>query len=63
MLIIISIYILNIGANLWKMTLKILLICLPILCAIGAIIAYFKVININNDAIKFKKEYSNNINK
>ena len=36
---------------------KVLLICLPILCAIGAIIAYFKVININNDAIKFKKEY------
>lgn len=38
---------------------KILLICLPILCALAAIIGYLKVINNNNneDAIKFKEEY------
>jgi len=38
---------------------KIILICLPILCAIAAIIAYLKVINVkdNEDAIKFKNEY------
>lgn len=40
---------------------KILLICLPVLCAIAAIIGYLKIINndnlISEDAIKFKDEY------
>lgn len=36
---------------------KILFVCLPVLCAIAAIIAYLKVININKDGIKFKEEY------
>ncbi|MBR6690011.1 MAG: hypothetical protein IKL65_01610 [Bacilli bacterium] len=38
---------------------KMLLICLPILCAIAAIVGYLKVINkdTNIDAIKFKEEY------
>ena len=37
---------------------KILLICLPILCAVAVIIGYLKVINnTNEDALKFKEEY------
>ena len=38
---------------------KILLICLPILCALAAIIGYLKVINKDSDtdAFKFKEEY------
>lgn len=38
---------------------KILLICVPILCAIAAVLGYLKVINTNtdSDAIKFKNEY------
>lgn len=36
---------------------KIFFVVVPVLCAIAAIIAYLKVINVNNDAIKFKEEY------
>ena len=36
---------------------KIIIIILPILCAIAAIMSYIKVINIDADAIKFKNEY------
>lgn len=36
---------------------KIIIITLPILCAIAAIFAYIKLINTDVDATKFKKEY------
>ena len=46
---------------------KIVLICLPILCAIAAILGYFKVIDvetsIEKDSIKFKNEYEKYNNK
>ena len=46
---------------------KILFICLPILCAIAAIVGYLNIINIENtkneDSIKFKTEYEQYNNK
>lgn len=36
---------------------KIVIISLPILCALAAILAYIKLINTDIDALKFKKEY------
>ena len=36
---------------------KIIIITLPILCALAAILSYVKLINTDVDAIKFKKEY------
>lgn len=36
---------------------KIIIITIPILCAIVAIFSYIKLINTNIDALKFKKEY------
>lgn len=36
---------------------KIIMILLPIICLCMAIISYIGVVNINGDAIKFKKEY------
>lgn len=36
---------------------KIIIITLPILCALAAIFSYIKLINTDVDAIKFKKEY------
>ena len=35
----------------------IIIVTLPILCAIAAILAYVKLINTDVDAAKFKKEY------
>lgn len=37
----------------------IIIVTLPILCALIAILAYFKLINTDVDAIKFKNEYEN----
>lgn len=36
---------------------KIMIVALPILCALTAILAYVKLINTNVDALKFKNEY------
>lgn len=36
---------------------KLLIILMPILCALLAIMAYLRIVNVSSDAIKFKNEY------